>query len=258
MTPSSETGSPIPSGLGTGRMTVVLGLALVANFGLLLAPLFFGSSSDSAVAANLDAPTLPAPAAQKGAPAIRPADKSATQPQPEAVVESPLIETYVGDERPEPVEVAQPVTGDPIDRVESPAPAEIPGTANPATALASGSGIDDPPQAVVLDIPVDVSPVTLPLPMPDFDPCILEIVNPLETNGPVHFVIEGAVHTLLPGETRQWLALGQRNVEFHRGDEFGDATYVVERGTWQFQVSEAGWELVAAEHVSMTFPAPAP
>jgi hypothetical protein len=93
--------------------------------------------------------------------------------------------------------------------------------------------------------------------MPDFDPSVLELVNPPETSGRVHFVVDGVIHTLVPGERRKFVAICPRKIEFHRGDDFGDLAYTVERGTWQFQVSEKGWELVEAEHVSMSFPQPA-
>jgi hypothetical protein len=161
------------------------------------------------------------------------------------------VETIVGDEGPSPAVVALPQPGDLIARVESPAPREIPAVADPLTPAAAPQLASDPFAELVPEYPWQFSPAPLPAPMPDFDPCLLEITNPLETNGPVHFVIEGEVFTLEPGETRQWPAFSQRTIEFHRGDDYGDASYSVERGTWRFQVSDAGWELIAAEHVSM-------
>lgn len=263
MSRSSETGGP--SSLGTGRMAVVLGLALVVNFGLLLVPTFVGSGGDRAVAANLNAtnvvPVTPAPSAIVPTINATPVQTTTTTPPQdpatqEPVTESPDVITIVGDEPPMPAVTVLPAPGDDVARVESPAPAEIADNADPVTPASdsssgSGSNLDAPPAEIVLDIPVDLDSVPPLAPMPDFDPCILEIVNPAETNGPVHFVIEGAVHTLLPGESRQWLALSERLVEFHRGDDFGDIAYHVERGTWRFQVTDTGWELVAGEHVSM-------
>lgn len=256
MTYPSEAGGP--SGLGTGRMAVVLGLALVVNFALLLVPMFVGSSADSAVAANLNANPQVAPRTARMPTVSVPQVTPVNPPQPEMitlepVTESPEVITIVGDEPPVPTVTVLPSQG---DDVESPAPADLSGNADPVTpasdaSSSSGSNADQPPAEVVLDIPMDLGPVPPPMPMPDFDPCILEIVNPAETNGPVHFVIDGAVHTLLPGESRQWLALSERLVEFHRGDDFGDTSCQIERGTWRFQVAEAGWELVADEHVSM-------
>ena len=262
MTHPTEAGGP--SGLGTGRMAVVLGLALVVNFGLLLVPMFVGSSSDSAVAANLNANNSVAsasPSAIVSAVDATPVQKTTTTPPQdpatqEPVAESPDVITIVGDEPPTQAVTVLPAPGDDVARVESPAPAEIGDNADPVTpasdsSSSSGSNTDQPPAEIVLDIPVDLDSVLPPTPMPDFDPCILEIVNPAETNGPVHFVIEGAVHTLLPGESRQWLALSERTVEFHRGDDFGDTSCQIERGTWRFQITDAGWELVADEHVSL-------
>jgi hypothetical protein len=262
MTHPTEAGGP--SGLGTGRMAVVLGLALVVNFGLLLVPMFVGSSSDSAVAANLNANNSVAsasPSAIVSAVDATPVQKTTTTPPQdpatqEPVAESPDVITIVGDEPPTQAVTVLPAPGDDVAPVASPAPAEIADNADPVTpasdsSSSSGSNTDQPPAEIVLDIPVDLDSVPPPAPMPDFDPCILEIVNPAETNGPVHFVIEGAVHTLLPGESRQWLALSERTVEFHRGNDFGDTSFLIERGTWRFQVTDAGWELVADEHVSM-------
>ena len=234
------------SGLGTSRMAVMLVLALVVNFGLLLAPLFFGTRGDSAVAANLSTSSAPQPDAITQDPVSQ---EPVTQ---DPVFASPPAETIVGDEPLAPEVILLPAPGDSVARVESPAPAEMPDDADSATPSSdSSSTAEDPPAPRVMEFPSELGSVPPPSPMPDFDPCILEIVNPAETNGPVHFVIAGAVHTLLPGESRQWLALSERQVEFHRGDDFGDISYNIERGTWRFQVTDAGWELIAAEHVSM-------
>ena len=261
MTRTSEAGGP--SGLGTGRMALVLGLALVVNFALLLVPMFVGSGGDSAVAANLNANRRVAPpstgsiiASPEVASPVETTSASAPQQETttqQPITESPEVITIVGDEPPVPAVTILPVPG---NDVESPAPADLagnPDSVTPAseTSSASGNNPDLPPAEIVLEIPVDLDSVPRPAPMPDFDPCILEIVNPAETNGPVHFVIDGAVHTLLPGESRQWLALSERLVEFHCGDDFGDTSCQVERGTWRFQVTNAGWELVADEHVSL-------
>jgi hypothetical protein len=238
---------------GTGRMALVLVLALVVNLALLAAPLIFGSRGDQVVAASPQQTTVAPPTRKLPA-------KTATTPkaksppvQPVEQPAEPVVETIVGDEPTDAVQIVNSQPSDLIARVESPAPIEIPDIGEPLTPatpdLASGL-----PAEIVFDYPVDFSPLPPPAPMPDFDPCLLEITNPPETNGPVHFVIEGEVQTLLPGETRQWTAFSQRLVEFHRGEDFGDARCTVDRGTWRFQVSEDGWELVAAEHVSMMTP----
>lgn len=241
-------------------MALVLILALLVNLALLAAPLIFGSRGDQVVAASPPETKTVPPATPL--PRTTPPPKTASTPkpnlppvQPQEQPGEPVVETIIGDE---PTDAVQIVNSQPlaqIARVESPAPIEIEANPDPVTPatpeLASWL-----PAEIVIDYPVEISPQPLPLPapMPDFDPCLLEITNPAETNGAVHFVIEGAVHTLLPGETRQWTACSQRLVEFHRGDDFGDAVCAVNRGTWRFQVSETGWELVAGEHVSMISP----
>jgi hypothetical protein len=80
------------------------------------------------------------------------------------------------------------------------------------------------------------------------------LVNPEETGGPVHFVVEGVIHTLQPGEQHLLGSGGTWKVEFDRGNNFGDALHVVDFGTWRFQVGDQGWALVPPPLVSAEAP----
>jgi hypothetical protein len=229
-------------------MAVVLGLAMFVNVCLLVIPLLVGSPGDSAVAAVAEPPvTMPAihPPTAKATTARKSSatiDSSPSAPSPMLVVpadvqplDPPAVVVLSPGELPAADSPAEPVTS--VARDDA---ANLPPVASPADDA-------DPPPASVTLIPV---PAALPAPMPDFDPSVLELFNPPETNGPVHFVVDGTVYSLQAGEKLDLVAASQRKVEFHRGDDFGDIAYQVERGTWCFQVTDAGWELVEAEHVS--------
>jgi len=77
----------------------------------------------------------------------------------------------------------------------------------------------------------------------------LVITNPSEWGVPVHFAINDEIYTLNPGESRN-LDVGQfQRVHFHRGEDFGDAEYLLSRGDYKFHVTENGWALVARDNL---------
>ena len=107
----------------------------------------------------------------------------------------------------------------------------------------SNSGAVEPPPAAA-----PATEVEGPLPEQEADPCRgLTLVNPPMSGGVVHFVVDGVVCSLQPGEYQQLAALGQRRIQFHRGDDFGDADYRLCSGAFLFQVEEDGWELWPTE-----------
>lgn len=75
----------------------------------------------------------------------------------------------------------------------------------------------------------------------------VHLANPVDSGGPVHFLAAGEVYTLRPGQSLVLPCHGRCRAEFHRGGEFGPATYDLEPGSYHFTVTESGWALVAAD-----------
>ena len=71
------------------------------------------------------------------------------------------------------------------------------------------------------------------------------IRNPVETNGAVHFLVNGETVSLQPGESYQIRLTGQEMLlQFHRGGQFGEAEHQLSPGVFDFAVSyETGWML---------------
>src|SRR5262249_18015198 len=78
-------------------------------------------------------------------------------------------------------------------------------------------------------------------------PSALILVNPPSSGGPIHYVVDDQVFSLLPGEYHRLGTDAQRRIRFHRGDDFGDADLRLQQGTHQFIVSGQGWELQPAD-----------
>lgn len=73
------------------------------------------------------------------------------------------------------------------------------------------------------------------------------LVNPSETGGEVHYTVDGTVFSLRPGEYHE-LALGaKRQIEFHRGDDFGYAKLALREGVYVFTIGSSGWNLEAGK-----------
>jgi hypothetical protein len=82
---------------------------------------------------------------------------------------------------------------------------------------------------------------------PEIPRDVLIVINPPTTGGMVHFLLDGAVVSLAPGELARVLAKGSRLVQFHRGDDFGNEELRAESGVFAFAVSDRGWTLAEAE-----------
>jgi hypothetical protein len=78
---------------------------------------------------------------------------------------------------------------------------------------------------------------------PNSDLNSLILINPPATGGVVHFVVDGQVLSLAPGELRRLPAGVVRRVQFHRGGKFGDADQRCQSGVFAFSVNEHGWSL---------------
>jgi hypothetical protein len=77
-------------------------------------------------------------------------------------------------------------------------------------------------------------------------PSGLSIQNPQGSGGAVHYLINGQDHTLEPGQSQE-LPLGQWLIEFHRGGDHGDMACTLAGGSYRFEITGSGWELVKRE-----------
>ncbi len=58
------------------------------------------------------------------------------------------------------------------------------------------------------------------------------------------YLVDGEVHRLGPGERHELGSAQSRAIEFHRGGDFGDISYKLSAGTYEFRVGNSGWELL--------------
>jgi len=84
----------------------------------------------------------------------------------------------------------------------------------------------------------------MPQDLPDHG---VHLANPIDSGGPVHFLADGEIYTLRPGQSLVLPCHGRCEVAFDRGGDFGAAEYAVEEGAYRFTVTETGWALVAAD-----------
>jgi hypothetical protein len=89
-------------------------------------------------------------------------------------------------------------------------------------------------------------PKTAVTPAPQLrrDESQLVISNPSKWGVPIHFAIDEEIYTLNPGESRQVDAVNFPRIRFHRGEDFGDAEYLIGGGDYEFRVTDNGWALV--------------
>jgi hypothetical protein len=95
----------------------------------------------------------------------------------------------------------------------------------------------------------DVKPIenqtaaTPPSPEPAQTPVSLVLINPADSGGEIHYLLDANVHTLRPGQSQDLPGERRWQIHFHRGASFGDALYSVSGGTYKFHVTPRGWEL---------------
>jgi hypothetical protein len=71
----------------------------------------------------------------------------------------------------------------------------------------------------------------------------LVLLNPQETGGSVSYLLNGQVQSLRPGQKQELPGAQSWRIQFHRGDDFGNAEHTLTSGTYAFRVSKQGWEL---------------
>jgi len=112
-----------------------------------------------------------------------------------------------------------------------------------APAPASNSGdIEEP--AAVPESPTSVEPPPLDPTPAAAAPTSLTLRNAPTSGGAVVCLVNGRACELLPGEAHQFPADQSWDVRFHRGDSFGNERRNLGPGTYQFTVTDLGWELV--------------
>ena len=78
-------------------------------------------------------------------------------------------------------------------------------------------------------------------------PPLFCLVNPSQSGGEVHYAVDGTIFSLRPGEYHE-LALGaERQIEFHRGEDFGYTKLALREGVYVFIVGAGGWDLEAGK-----------
>ena len=125
------------------------------------------------------------------------------------------------------------------NKPDAPLAAKVPPKEPPAAAelTADNPPAEDPPSPPINPPPappVNVVPVAV-------DSLIL--MNPSTTGGEVRFAVDGEVHRLEAGEFLELPGRRERQIEFHRGDDFGYAKHQLDAGALAFGVGEAGWTL---------------
>ena len=75
----------------------------------------------------------------------------------------------------------------------------------------------------------------------------LVLSNPLENNAKIRFLLDDRPCELGPGETHEFPPGEERQIKFHRGGEFGNASEIVTPGAYRFTVTKHGWELSPVE-----------
>ena len=71
----------------------------------------------------------------------------------------------------------------------------------------------------------------------------LTLRNALENGGPVRFLVNGRAQELWPGEAHEFAAGVSWDVQFHRGDAFGNQQRTLAPGDDRFVVTDQGWDL---------------
>ncbi len=121
---------------------------------------------------------------------------------------------------------------------------------NPIGPIVAGFG--PLPPIVGLPIMVDVIPVvdlSAWSPMPSG----VLLLNPEENAAAVSYVINKRnAFTMLPAQSQKLLARAENIIEFDRGAGSGKARYRLHAGSYEFTVTERGWELVRRREYEVT------
>lgn len=67
-----------------------------------------------------------------------------------------------------------------------------------------------------------------------------------DTEGVVHYLVNGEACSLSPGETHNLGSEDSWSIQFHRGGDFGNAEHTISQGVHAFRITESGWDLQRA------------
>jgi hypothetical protein len=70
----------------------------------------------------------------------------------------------------------------------------------------------------------------------------ITLSNPAGSRAAVEYVLDGKSYVLEPGMSLTMAASQPRKIEFRRGEN-GTAKYRVSRGAYEFEQTDAGWQL---------------
>ncbi len=70
------------------------------------------------------------------------------------------------------------------------------------------------------------------------------LVNPADSGGTILYLVEGRAFALAPGQAHRLPADRPWRIAFHRGDDFGDAELLLDKGEFRFAVGPQGWQLL--------------
>ncbi len=101
-------------------------------------------------------------------------------------------------------------------------------------------------EPMVVDVPSlsDSATSTTLTEMPVASSRKLELENPQDSGGAVHFLIDDRPCTLLVGESHLFPAETPHSIQFHRGGDFGNNEVCLTGGRFQFKVTDEGWQLL--------------
>ncbi|MBI2827172.1 MAG: hypothetical protein HYX69_21075 [Planctomycetia bacterium] len=126
------------------------------------------------------------------------------------------------------------------DTPETPPPAEAPGEGageqEAADADATGSSQE---------------PAVLP------GPSVLVLVNPHDNGATIRYLINGHAFSMAPGQSHR-LPVGKTwRLRFHRGGEFGEFSEALREGSFEFRITDEGWQLAPREGDTLVEPSDA-
>lgn len=86
----------------------------------------------------------------------------------------------------------------------------------------------------------------------------IRIVSPEEVGTPLSYSLNGHKFTIKPGETQDLVNDRDWVIEFDRGEEFGTGRYTLSPGTYEFKLTDHGWETFHDDDLSKLVKKPEP
>lgn len=158
-----------------------------------------------------------------------------------AHVEARNLDPRIGDPAPDASNIDRPAAREPLAAAELTIAAEPPADRQPTKSAQLPSAAAEVAAEAVATHNTPIASVA-PSTRPGLQSSLV-IINPPTTGGVVHFLIDGAVISLLPAEYHRLEGARDRRIAFHRGDEWDDCERVIREGVYVFDIGDVGWEL---------------